>query len=226
MAWYPAAANHNIPPGSNDPPITPRIVVVHTMVGTIESADAWFRGGSGGVEAHFGVAMDGRVWQWRDTAVQADAQAAGNDYCISVETEDGGDPSRRWTEVQALKLDLLITWIGHTHQIPMRLVQSTSERGIGYHRQFDEWNPNKHSCPGDVRLAQLVDELIPALQEVDMSLSPDDLKAVRTVVREELVRAVQYVTGRTNTVYNSNNTDLDGTVTVKDVLEAMKATGQ
>jgi hypothetical protein len=133
------------------------------MAGSIEGADNHFRDGSG-IEAHFGVAMDGRVWQWRDTTRQADAQAGGNDYCISIETEDKGDPTRPWTPVQLVQLDLLCRWLGRVHSIPMRLVSSTAERGLGYHRQFDVWNPNLHSCPGDVRLGQLVHTLIPGLQ--------------------------------------------------------------
>jgi hypothetical protein len=185
MAWYPRAADHNIPPGPSDPPIVPRIVVLHTMVGTIESAQSRFTDGEG-VEAHFGVAMDGRVWQWRDTAIQADAQAAGNDYCISIETEDKGDPSRPWTPQQLLALDVLITWLGKVHSIPMRLVAATTERGIGYHRQFPEWNPHIHSCPGDVRLGQLVHDLIPALNQegILQQLTTDDLNAIKGAVKQ------------------------------------------
>jgi N-acetylmuramoyl-L-alanine amidase-like protein len=179
MPWYPNAANHNIPPGPADPPITPRIIVLHTMVGTIQSAENHFRDGSG-IEAHFGVAMDGRVWQWRDTAIQADAQAAGNGYCISIETEDKGDPTRPWTAQQLLALDALITWLGQVHSIPMRLVRATSERGIGYHRQFREWNPHAHSCPGDVRLGQLTRDLIPALNQTTQedAMSQADVEAI------------------------------------------------
>jgi hypothetical protein len=66
--------------------------------------------------------------------------------------------------VQFDKLVQLIRWCGSTHNIPMKLVTSTSDRGIGYHRQFARWNPNNHSCPGDVRLAKLKNELLPALQ--------------------------------------------------------------
>lgn len=185
MAWYPAAEWREIPPGPADPPITPRIVVVHTMVGTMAGTEARFRDGSG-IEAHFGVAADGRVWQWRDTAVQADAQAAGNGYCISVETEDGGDPARPWTFAQLRALASLLRWLGDRHQIPMRLVASTSDRGIGYHRQFAEWNPNRHACPGDVRLAQLTSELLPVLQaeETAMPLDAADVDAVA----DELVK--------------------------------------
>ena len=190
MAFFPDAANHNIPPGRNDPPITARTIVVHTMDGSIEDAEKRFTDGSG-IEAHFGVAMDGRVWQWRDTSRQADAQAAGNDFGISVETEDKGDPNKRWTPIQFQRLVELISWIGRTHSIPMRLVTSTSERGIGFHRQFPEWNPNNHSCPGDVRLGQLKAELLPTLREGDMPLNADD-KNFLTDLRDDSVRMLDH----------------------------------
>jgi N-acetylmuramoyl-L-alanine amidase len=168
MAKFPEAEDHNIPPGSKDPPLTPRIICIHTMDGTIESAEDRFRGPEG-IEAHFGVAMDGRVWQWRDTSRQADSQAAGNDRCISIETEDKGQPETHWTLIQLQRLVELVNWIGQEHDIPFRMVQSTDERGIGFHRQFPEWNPNNHSCPGNTRLGQLRDELIPGLGDDAMS---------------------------------------------------------
>ncbi len=220
MARFPGAADHNIPPGSNDPSLDPRIIVVHTMVGTIESAESLFRHGP--LESHFGVAMDGRVWQFRDTSRQADAQAAGNDRCISIETEDMGNPEQRWSPVQFEKLVELIQWAGRTHSIPMTLVRTTGDRGIGFHRQFDEWNPNRHSCPGDVRHRQLQEELLPALQEEPaMPLTQEDLAAVRHVVREELVRAVQRIGGRSNAVYNEQNPDVANLVMAEDVLKAL-----
>lgn len=154
-------------------------------------AETRFRDGSG-VEAHFGVAMDGRVVQWRDTFYQADAQAGGNDYCISIETEDGGRPETRWTPVQLDRLVELVGWLSVEHAIPMRLVTSTNERGIGYHRQFSSWNPNRHSCPGDVRLAQLRNELLPALQGAP-DVTEQDLDRIFTRIEEAERRIARYV---------------------------------
>lgn len=183
MAWYPGADRHNIPPGPSDPPIQARIICMHTMAGWIQGAENRFKDGSG-IEAHFGVAMDGRCWQWRDTAFQADAQAAGNGYCISVETEDGGHPETPWTPRQFQVLVDLLTWLGHEHAIPMRLVRTTDDRGIGYHRQFPSWNPHNHSCPGDVRLRQLATELLPALQGADADMTNEQAAQLTTVARQ------------------------------------------
>jgi hypothetical protein len=222
MAWYSKAANHKIPPGTNDPVISPRIIVIHTMVGTIESADSWFRGGSGGVEAHFGVAMDGRVWQWRDTSRQADAQAAGNDYCISIETEDKGNPEQRWTAIQFQKLVELVTWLGVTHNIPMVLVTSTSDRGIGYHRQFTSWNPNNHSCPGDTRLAQLKNELLPALNgDVMTDAQMTELKQYIDLKMREGVRYVEHGDPKTGFQGNTTLAIREDIAAVKNVVDAL-----
>jgi hypothetical protein len=193
---YPHANLANlIAPGSNDPVINPRIIVIHTMDGTMEGSNARFHDGSG-IEAHFGVAIDGRVWQWRDTHFEADAQSAGNPYCISIETEDNGNPETRWGSVQFNELMDLMNWISLAHKIPFRLVGSTQETGIGYHRQFVEWNPNNHSCPGTTRRGQLINELIPALREMG-AIMEDATKIVRQILvgdeTKEANRAVNNV---------------------------------
>jgi hypothetical protein len=182
MARYPNAEDHNKPPGANDPPITARIICIHTMDGTIESAEDRFL--STPFEAHFGVAMDGRVWQWRDTSIQADSQFAGNEYCISIETEDKHKPETRWTDIQLQRLVELITWIGEQHDIPFRMVKTTDEHGIGYHRQFPGWNKSNHSCPGDTSLAQLEHELIPSVG--DPSMSAADVEALKEHINQKV----------------------------------------
>jgi hypothetical protein len=182
MARFPKAKDHNIQPGPNDPKIDARIICIHTMDGFIQSSEDLFR--ASGKEAHFGVAMDGRVWQWRDTSIQADSQFDGNEYCISIETEDKGKPETRWTDIQFQRLVELITWIGEQHDIPFRMVKTTDERGIGFHRQFPEWNKNNHSCPGDTRLAQLKDKLIPALG--DPSMSAADVEALKKHINKKI----------------------------------------
>lgn len=158
------ASDHNIPPGPNDPRIMPRIIVVHTMAGFIEGAERRFK--ETGLEAHLGFALDGRVWQWRDTDWQADAQGAGNDYCISFEFEDAGNCILPFSTQQKTNFYRACRELMPRYGIPARLVQLTSERGFGYHRQFPEWNPNKHACPCDTRQDQLIHELIPGLRSM------------------------------------------------------------
>lgn len=148
---------------------TPRILVVHTMVGGLRGTDSMFRAqGYTGTESHFGLGgpldgsdLDGVLWQWQTLDRQADAQNAGNAYATSVETSDGGDPSRPWSDRQITALAGLAVWWCRQVGAPARLVTSTDDRGIGYHAQFREWAPDGRSCPGPVRIEQLRTIVIP-----------------------------------------------------------------
>ncbi|NWJ47412.1 MAG: N-acetylmuramoyl-L-alanine amidase [Chloroflexi bacterium] len=49
-------------------------IVDHIMQGTMESTDSWFKNRRSDASSHFGVALDGRIWQW----VKEDDAAWGN----------------------------------------------------------------------------------------------------------------------------------------------------
>jgi N-acetylmuramoyl-L-alanine amidase len=168
LARCPFAVWHRCP--GDEPAITPRVVVFHTMVGSLMGTEAYFcGGGSGGIESHFGVghstdgALDGQARQWRDTAEQADAQSQANAFAVSIETSDGGDPNRPWSSKQIDTLVRLGRWLAETHNIPKRICPSWDGSGFGWHRQYAQWNPNGHSCPGDVRLGQLKTIVLPRI---------------------------------------------------------------
>jgi N-acetylmuramoyl-L-alanine amidase len=62
---YPAATWHGSPnywTGRNGQKVI--AIVDHIMQATMESADSWFLNPASEVSAHFGVARDGRVYQW------------------------------------------------------------------------------------------------------------------------------------------------------------------
>jgi peptidoglycan hydrolase-like protein with peptidoglycan-binding domain len=170
--WYPNAQAR--PLGAQTEPSigTPRIFIVHTMVGFLKGTDTMFRRqGYTGTESTFGLggpwdgqSLDGALWQWQALGRQADAQAAGNAYATSVETSDGEHPERPWSAAQVRALIELGAWWCIQTGNPPELVKSTDGKGFGYHRQFKAWNPNNHSCPGDVRLAQYVDDVIPGIR--------------------------------------------------------------
>lgn len=150
----------------------PRILIFHTMVGTLAGTDAMFhRDGYGGTESTFGVggiwdnALDGVVYQWQDTSHAADAQWDGNSYANSVETSDGAkDPVPSWSPKQVEALIRLGVWWCLSTGNPARMVTSPHDRGFGYHRQFPVWNRSNHACPGTPRIAQLVGVIAPAVQ--------------------------------------------------------------
>lgn len=133
-------------------------------------------------------AKDGLVVQWQDTDFGADANLDGKGDVISVETSDGGDPDRPWSPRQLDALVDLGVWVCTTYDIPPKLVPDTKpgRRGIAYHRQgcdhsplyrpqgwpYDAWRvPGGvrwssvvgKTCPGDTRIRQLVDEVIPRI---------------------------------------------------------------
>jgi N-acetylmuramoyl-L-alanine amidase len=91
----------------------PIAIVVHTMGGTLQGTDSWFRNPTSYVSAHYGVGLDGRVHQyvdlanvawangvvepgnrWADVLDAAHAGALGplnpNLLTVSIETEDLG----------------------------------------------------------------------------------------------------------------------------------------
>lgn len=184
MATYPNAEWRPLAAGSPGAPMDAHdIVCVHTMVGFLAGTESMFReNGWAGTESHFGVggpadgALDGTVYQWVDTDDQADANLQGNHRLISIETSDGGDEKNPWSDAQLDAITGIIVWACQTYDIPAELIADSTagQRGIGYHRQgIDPWrvaagekwsNSNGKVCPGDVRIAQLVDTIIPRVQ--------------------------------------------------------------
>lgn len=169
---YPAALWRPLGAQSEPSIGNPRILIFHTMVGTLAGTDAMFhRGGYGGTESTFGVGgswdgdLDGVVYQWQDTAHAADAQWDGNSYANSVETSDGArSPVPDWSLKQVTALIRLSVWWCLATGNPARMVSSPADRGFGYHRQFPVWNKSAHECPGNARIAQLVGVVVPAVQ--------------------------------------------------------------
>lgn len=179
-------------PGKSTTPLDPRWVTVHTMVGTLAGSEAWFTP-AGRPYSHFGVGGDGRIRQWQDLRYRAASDRDGNPYSISIECEDHGDMFPSWsgsnvpmfTAKQADSLEVLLAWLCHRFGLPASAIGSSCphERGIGWHRfGIDPWrNPNCLSwsssrgkaCPGDNRIAQLRDEIIP-----NVSSPEDDMPTI------------------------------------------------
>jgi hypothetical protein len=199
MARYPEASWRRLP--GDEPAITPRTVIFHTMVTTLPACDAYFRSGrSGGIESHFGVGgpwegaeYDGVVWQWRDTEEQADANLKANAFAVSIETSDGGDPTRPWSPKQLASLVRLGNWLADTHSIPRRICPAWDAGGFGYHVMFGApgpWTPVAKTCPGATRIHQLKTIVFPAIfagtsvgeDWLDMATKEDVKDALREVL--------------------------------------------
>ena len=156
-------------------------VCLHTMVGTLAGTDSMFReGGTVGTESHFGVGEHGEIYQWVDTKYTADANYLGSGHVISIETADyggsfgrwntAGDSVPYWNSKQIVAIVKIIQWACRTHNIPVRMMKNSRDRGIGYHAMGVPNNelPSRYKgtryqwskypgkvCPGRKRISQV-----------------------------------------------------------------------
>lgn len=171
--------------------------------------------GYGGLESHFGLAGEGRLKQWQDTEHQADANYDGNHRVISIETADrgllfplwSGSDVPAWTDRQIDELVPLVRWLCDTYDIPKELIPDSrpGRRGIGYHRQGIPGNfPPPYTglvpggelwtdpvkgrgkvCPGERRIRQLIEIVIPRVrgeEDDDMPLTDAEWKRLSNLV--------------------------------------------
>lgn len=151
------------------------IFCMHTMVGSLDGTDAYFRNSASGTNSHFGVGPDGTIYQWVDTAYRSGANYNGNYHIISAETADtgapfpswGGSDVPAWTAAQIAALARIAAWCHTTHGIPLTAIPDSMKgrRGIGYHRLgvpgymvagSEQWSTHAGKvCPGDRRIAQV-----------------------------------------------------------------------
>lgn len=200
------------------------IICLHTMVGYLASTDRMFRRqGWTGTESHFGVGgrwgsdvsgpenLDGRIYQWVDTTYRADANLDGNHRLISIETADNAPQKAAdilaWTPNQVRSIIALVAELCRAYDIPAELVSDSKpgRRGIAYHRQgIDPWRvaggetwstSRGKECPGDRRIAQIRNEIIPGVraalapkpQEFIMATKAELKEAIREVLAEKAV---------------------------------------
>lgn len=183
MARMTGAVQRILPENSSADNISPRVVILHSAVGS-NSLYNYFKENSS-LESHFWVGLDGEIEQYMDTEKQADANYKANDFAISVETADNGDPDHfPWTGPQMNSLAEIIVWANKRHGIPIVRCNSWDGRGIGFHTMWgapSNWTPVAKSCPGTIRKTQFDDviELAklkaakPPVEEKDMELSDE-----------------------------------------------------
>lgn len=156
----PFAKAELIPPGSNDPAITPIGNIFHVAVSESPDLHDYFDGPSGGIESHGYIRYDGSVIQYRTLDREADAQAAGNSFtydgklCGFLSWETEGMGTGEWTAAQVATIKRIITWTHVNGGLPLAQAPAWNRPGNGYHSLYPEWNPNKHSCPGPDRIKQ------------------------------------------------------------------------
>lgn len=166
MARIPFAKQQLIAPGANDPRIEARIGILHVDAGNAYNLHDYFKDRSGGIESHGHIPKDGSLFQYRDTAFEADANYKANPFALSFETQGYGEGE--WTPKQIAMIKRVMLWAVKEHGIPLRKVTSWNDPrgGWGWHVQFPEWHPKPKSCPGALRIRQFNRILVPWMAEV------------------------------------------------------------
>jgi len=130
----------------------------HIMQASEESADGWFKNVASEVSAHFGVARDGRIYQWVRTENTAWANGILQDpnmaidwlnHCVSyginpnlvtISIEHEGYSGKPFTEIQYLATLWLHRYLCNTYDI-----KPTSNNIVG-HNQITA--KDRANCPG------------------------------------------------------------------------------
>ncbi|MFF2042983.1 peptidoglycan-binding protein [Kitasatospora sp. NPDC058170] len=170
MAWYPGAERMELQPESDEQPaIVPTQVIFHSIAApwTPRRIYEYWRD-STNLESHFGVGYDGGVGQFVGTETRADANMQANRRAdgtgaVSVESASNDRHTDPWTDAQVAALTALGVWLHRTHGIPLRACRTADDPGYGFHRMFPDWSDGGTACPGDARVRQFYDVVLPGI---------------------------------------------------------------
>ena len=136
----------------------PRVIVIHIVVGSLESAGMTFNDPCSAVSAHYGVGKTGEIHQFveeSDTTLHAGTvvrptwrllgpRVNPNYYTIGIEHE--GLPQDRWPEAQYRASSTLVREIANRWHIPL------DRDHVIMHREIRA----SKSCPGSVDMDRLL----------------------------------------------------------------------
>ena len=195
---YPYAKWKPLPENATQRKIAdPTLFIMHTMGGprTATPDQLWeymARPGATSTESTWILGFDGYCLQVMGVTVEAHANYKANGFASSCETQDNGSAALEttpWTPEQVEQLAGIAAWKHFRNGTPIRLPQSWTDDGVGYHRQFAEWSGRglNHSCPGAARIAQVpavhaLAKQIIAEGEEDMPLTDQDVAKIAEAV--------------------------------------------
>ena len=231
MSVYPEAVWRPLPENETQPAIEPDQVVLHTAVDHPGPTNlrGFFDQDGVTVESHFWVRFSGKVEQFIDTNIRADANYRGNSRAISIETEDDGNPEGRpWTREQVAAIVDILLWCHREHDIPLEVMPVWNEPGIGWHSMWgfsDRWNlvsplvnpwtPSLgKTCPGRTRIHQIYSDVLPELRRQQAAQSSDD---------ELVARLRRRVQAQNRTIGNQSAKLERFRKIINDVAAALKA---
>ena len=125
-------------------------VLLHTMVGTLESCIETFNSPSAQGSAHIGISQKGRIHQFvpfgkgYETFHAFDANATR----YGIETEDNGHPHTPITDAGLWAWGQCFEALSSYAGFPCQVTDRCNGRGLAYHRMCQAWNLSHHSCPG------------------------------------------------------------------------------
>lgn len=193
MSWCPLAVKMELQPESDSQAaITPTQFIVHSLAApwTIEQTYRYWRD-STNLESHFGLGYDGRLGQYIGTNTRADANASANVRAISLESAANTSNTDPWTDAQIDTLVKVLDWAAAEHGIPRRRCRSWTDPGFGYHRLYPEWSTGGTYCPGDARVKQFNEIVLPRLiagdVEENVALTQADIDAVALATANKLI---------------------------------------
>src|SRR3954470_21569723 len=158
-----------------EPLIKPRILVWHTMVGSLAGTYHYFRDVNGqgfsGAESTIGIghstdgAAEGEIWTFQYLDREADAQFGASRWATSIENADGGRPANPFSPKQMdSQIRFALWWCEQTGVEP-QIATAYDGRGFGYHELFEPWNTSHHACPGITRERQLRNYVWPEIEK-------------------------------------------------------------
>lgn len=158
--------------------ITPRAVVLHS-----DTANGNIPQPHNGLEWHFHIHFDGTIRQLGPVNRHADANFSANGFAVAIETSSNPGATDDWNTLQLVSIIRLLLWLNAEWNIPLRKIETWNGSGIGYHRQFHEWDQSGHSCPGNARVGQYDSYIIPTISS---AIPP----VVTTVIEEDMKSAL------------------------------------
>lgn len=193
MSWCPFAVKMELQPESDaQPAIVPTQFIVHSLAApwTIEQTYSYWKN-STNLESHFGLGYDGRLGQYIGTQTRADANASANVRAISLESAANTSNTDPWTDAQVDTLVRVLDWAATEHDIPRRLCRSWTDPGFGYHRLYSQWSTSGTYCPGDARVKQFNDIVLPRViagdVEDNVALTQAEIDAIALATVNKLI---------------------------------------
>lgn len=155
------------------PTILPVATALHTAVTRANGLQlgAYFDRETVVNDSTFYVDVDGGLYQFGPVNRKANAQFSGNAWrnsagtwlgAVSIETWDGGNPATPLNPAQITTLIRLYVWLHAEWSISLDVSDRWNGPGAGWHSKYPEWNRNSHACPGQVRVRQLLEDVLPA----------------------------------------------------------------